>query len=303
MKKLICCCCVIAAGFFLTDPAVSVEYEIDEVAPGIFVHQGVHEQISLANGGNIGNSGFIVGRESVAVIDPGGSLAAGQTLRAQIESVTDLPVAYLILSHFHPDHVIGAAAFSDVPTIIAHKQYARSVVQRSAFYQERFSDLLPNSTTKFVLPTVEVEAQHFIDLGDRRLILQAYPTAHTDNDLSITDVTTQTLWASDLVFAQRTPALDGSLRGWLSVLSAVDQSNVKLVVPGHGAPGTWEEIVAPQIAYLEALAAFVKKAIDRGTSLATMIKEAGFKNDTGWELYRAQHTTNLTKAYTELEWE
>lgn len=303
MKKLVFCCVLTVASVFNAVPAASVEYAFGEVVPGIYVHQGVHEQISRANAGNIGNSGFIVGRDAVAVIDPGGSLAAGQALRNKIESVTGLPISYLILSHFHPDHVIGAAAFSDVPSIIAHAQYARSVVQRSAFYQERFSDLLPDSAVKFVLPTVEVEAQHIVDLGERCLILQAYPTAHTDNDLTITDVKTQTLWASDLVFAQRTPALDGSLRGWLAVLSGVDQSQVKLVIPGHGAPGTWEEIVAPQIAYLENLATFVRKTIDRGASLATMIRESGFENDAGWELYRAQHTTNLTKAYTELEWE
>src|SRR5882757_5202061 len=72
------------------------------VAPGIHIRRGVDEDASAANGDAIANTGFIVGRNSVAVIDPGGSLDDGQRLRARIREVTRLPLRFVLMSHVHP---------------------------------------------------------------------------------------------------------------------------------------------------------------------------------------------------------
>lgn len=278
------------------------------VASGIYFHQGVHEMMSIENLGSIGNSGFIVGEESVAVIDPGGSLEAGRRLRHAIEKVTDLPVEYIVLTHFHPDHVAGAMAFADAPNVIAHEKYTRALAQRAQFYLDRFSALLPGNVAQvFRLPTQIIPAGQTmdIDLGRRTLSVEAYPLAHTDNDLTVHDLQTNTLWVSDLVFAQRTPSLDGSLAGWLEVLTMLDKRDYSLVVPGHGTPAPWSELVAPQIRYLETLRDDVRKYIARGESLSKVLEkhEKQPENDVHWLLYEAQHGTNLAKTYSELEWE
>src|SRR5437016_1452768 len=57
---------------------------VTEIASGIFVHNGVHEEASAANADAIANVGFIIGDQAVAVIDPGGSFAEGSALRAAI---------------------------------------------------------------------------------------------------------------------------------------------------------------------------------------------------------------------------
>ena len=86
---------------------------VTEIAAGIFVHNGVHEEASAANEDAIANIGFIIGDEAVAVIDPGGSFAEKSALRAAIRAHKDRPIRYVILTHVHPDHILGAAAFRD----------------------------------------------------------------------------------------------------------------------------------------------------------------------------------------------
>src|SRR3546814_19969425 len=75
--------------------------------------------------------------------------------------------------------------------------------------------------------TVEDEAA--IDLGGRPLRLKAWPTAHTNTDLTVHDEKTGTLWAGDLLFERRLPTLDGSLLGWLTVLDSLLADDVRRV--------------------------------------------------------------------------
>src|SRR5690606_33874598 len=86
--------------------AMGADYPLamQEVAAGIFVHQGVHEDATPAIHGAIANVGFIVGAKCVAVIDTGGSYAQGRALRTAISRHTSLPVCYVINTHVHPDH-------------------------------------------------------------------------------------------------------------------------------------------------------------------------------------------------------
>jgi len=141
---------------------------VTEVAKGIYLYEGKHELMSVSNMGAIANSGFIVGEESVAVIDPGGSPAFGAKLREAMRAVTDLPVDYLILTHFHPDHVAGAAAFTDARHVVAHANHARAMTQRAQFYLDRFSDVFSrNVQPVFARPTQEVKAQQQMTLACR----------------------------------------------------------------------------------------------------------------------------------------
>ena len=112
-----------------------------EIAPGIFVHNGVHEEAVPANDDAIANIGFIVGNEAVAVIDPGGSAREGRELRAAIRTLTDRPIRYVILTHVHPDHIFGAAAFrDDHPDFVGHAKLPGALAQRGEYYSRRLHE-------------------------------------------------------------------------------------------------------------------------------------------------------------------
>ncbi len=281
------------------------DFAITEVAPGIYLHQGVHEQMSTFNHGDIANSGFIMGSAAVAVVDPGGSVHNAHLLYDAIRAHTSLPVRYVVLTHIHPDHVAGVSVFPASSEVIAHTHYPRALAQRGNFYFDRFPDLFGGDRQKGLrVPDTLVDGELRIDLGERQLLITAYPTAHTDNDLSVLDVNTKTLFASDLLFAQRTPSLDGSLSGWLQVLQRMEGEDYGLVIPGHGQPGSWATVAAPQINYLNALKLNISRQIERGFTLSeTIANEMNSPDTDGWQLFDEVHPVNVTKAYTELEWD
>lgn len=281
-------------------------FSVTEYKSGLYVHYGQQAEMGADNLGDIANIGFIVGSDSVAVIDPGGSPAVATALYEAVGRQTSLPVSHVILTHLHPDHMFGAALSPESAEIIAHERYPQALVQRGQFYLDRFREPLVLEDLELVAPDrlVAMDTPVEIDLGERKLLIQAYPTAHTDNDISIWDVKSETLWASDLVFVDRIPSLDGSLRGWLEVLDQIQtELQPKWVVPGHGEPGAWLASVQPQREYLEQLAAETRTAIAANQRLSAAVDEIATDGSTEWLLFDLQHRGNVTKAWTELEWE
>lgn len=278
--------------------------EFVEGAPGIYVHYGKHEEMSVGNFGDIANIGFIIGTESVAVIDPGGSPRIGTAMRAAIRALTDLPISHVILTHIHPDHIFGGSAFADVEHVVAHRNFLRALSQRGDFYRDRYSALfIDNDTPTSLRPTVTVADELRIELGGRSLSVRAHRTAHTDNDLSVFDHSTRTLWASDLVFAQRIPSLDGSLTGWLKVMEDLATLPAVLVIPGHGLADSWSTVAQPQRRYLTLLLRETRQFIAQNKRLSAAVDSIAVAERENWRLFDSHHRGNVTKAYTELEWE
>ena len=104
---------------------------------------------------------------------------------------------------------------------------------------------------RMVPPTLLVDGTTKLDLGSRTLALRAWPAAHSDNDLTVLDEQTGTLFAGDLVFLGHMPVLDGSLRGWLRVIDELSTLPAQRVVPGHGPVSEWPAALADQRRYLE----------------------------------------------------
>jgi len=285
-----------------------IPFAVTEIAPGIFVHQGAYAVFSPANRGDIANLSFLIGRDAVAVIDTGGSLAVGQALRAAIRSVTDKPIRYVINTHMHPDHVFGNAAFADdQPEFIGHHKLARALAARAERFLAINGQLLgPDAFagTRLVAPTRAVQDRLVIDLGGRELILEAQPTAHTDNDLTVYDATTGTLFLGDLLFVRHIPALDGSIRGWLALIDRLERIAARQAVPGHGPPSVaWPAAVQPQKQYLQRISADVRRMIKEGRSIAEAAAGVGLSEKDAWVLFDEFNARNVTAAFAELEWE
>lgn len=281
---------------------------VSEIAPGIFVHQGLYDVPSPENRGDIANAAFVIGNDAVAVIDTLGSAKVGRELRQAIRAVTDRPIRYVINSHMHPDHVFGNAAFKeDAPAFVAHHKMTRGLAARAETYLTRNKDLLGADAfegIEIILPTMHVEDRMTLDLGGRTLICEAQKTAHTDNDLIITDPATDTLFLADLLFSVHVPTIDGSLRGWLTLLDGLETRQAARVVPGHGPPSLQlQEGIAPEKRYLEALATDVRKLIADGKQIDVAPTLAAQGERDNWQLFEHYHPRNVITAYAELEWE
>ncbi|BAO88069.1 MULTISPECIES: quinoprotein relay system zinc metallohydrolase 2 [Caballeronia] len=278
-----------------------------QVAPGNYAHRGHDDVATRANGGDIANVGFIVGTRCVAVVDTGGTLAEGRALRAAIRAVTALPVCYVINTHMHPDHIFGNAAFKDDhPQFVGSKALAQAEASRADNYMRALNRELGDvaAGSEIVAPTMTIDGSGSIDLGGRTLTLRTWKTAHTNNDLTVYDEKSGTLWTGDLLFAGCIPVIDGSVVGWLDDIARIRQMNPRHVVPGHGPlDPPWPQSLDAEERYLANLARDVRAAIKRGETIRQAVDNIGVDQKDKWLLYDIYHRRNVTAAYAELEWE
>jgi quinoprotein relay system zinc metallohydrolase 2 len=301
----VCACCV--SG--LTRAAASATGQVfptDEVAPGIHIRRGADEDATPGNEDAIANIGFIVGRDAIAVMDPGGSLVDGQRLRATIRKATNLPIRYVVMSHVHPDHIFGAGAFTDdKPQFVGHALLPNALAQRGEYYRTHLDQILGKGRAGPVItPTLLVKDPLQIDLGERTLQITAHGNAHTDCDLSVLDRQTGTLLLSDLLFVQRIPSLDGSLKGWLAELAKLKTVGARRAVPGHGPTSVnWPSASRDLERYLNTLEREVRQAIAQGVDIDQAAKTVALSERDKWKLFDDYNGHNVTRAYKELEWD
>jgi quinoprotein relay system zinc metallohydrolase 2 len=204
--------------------------------------------------------------------------------------------------------VFGNAAFKeDAPAFVGHYKLARGLEARAERYLAMSKQTMGEKNVEgieVILPTVAVKEPVTLDLGGRTLTCEAQATAHTDNDLIITDSATGTLFLGDLLFSVHVPTLDGSIRGWLGLIDTLEKRGAERVVPGHG-PQVMElpAAIEPERRYLQAIADDVRKLIKEGKTIEDAVKTAGFSERDAWKLFDHYHVRNVTAAFAELEWE
>jgi quinoprotein relay system zinc metallohydrolase 2 len=292
-----------------------LSYEWTLIAPGAYAHYGLIEDFARSNHGDISNAGLIIGDKCAAVIDTGGSPVVGKAQRLAVSKLTNKPICYVINTHVHPDHVMGNVTYSSddsavkKPEFVGNSKLVAALASRGSIYLNAMNrELGPDAAdAQIIAPSVKVEGETVIDLGNRKLRLKAWPTAHTDHDLTVFDEASQTLWTGDLLFIAHTPVVDGSVKGWLEVLKELQKLPVSKVVPGHGrAEGPWPQMTRAQALYLGDIEAKVRLAISKSKSLPQTLNEVGnisAEMRAQWQLLESFHRRNITAVYAELEWE
>lgn len=250
--------------------AAKLTYQLEplRIAENTWVVQGTNENFSKKNGGFIVNTGFIVTEEGVVVIDTGPSRRFGEALKAAIKKVTNQPITHVFNTHHHPDHFLGNQAFSPekiwaLPKTIEGIRVGGNELATNMY--RLLGDWMRGTET--VVPTQEV-VDDSLDIGKHRLRLLNF-TGHTGADLVVYDETTGVVFASDMLFYQRTlttphtPGLDT----WSDELARIERLNPKWIVPGHGPIDNTGDSIKQVRAYLSWLDQRLKSATGQGLSM------------------------------------
>ena len=305
LKKIL-----LGIGILLTSAFVeAAPLAMENLGDGVYVHHGVHEDMSEGDHADICNLSFIVGSKGIAVIDTGGSLKTGQALHEAIRQISDLPILYIINTHVHPDHIFGNAAFvQDKATFIGHEKLPDAMERRRENYlrinQQWLGEAFAGS--EMIKPSIVVKNTLSLDLGDRTLLLTAYPTAHTNTNLTVLDNKSSTLWTGDLLFVDRTPSIDGDIKGWLAVINELKNNEAEHAIPGHSGllkDSNWKQQLNNEERYLWTLLNDVRASIKKGEVMEKAMGTAAASERSYWQLFDIVNRRNVNNIYPALEWE
>ncbi|WP_232081367.1 MULTISPECIES: MBL fold metallo-hydrolase [unclassified Variovorax] len=212
-----------------------------EVAKDVWFVQGEAALGSSANRNFISNAGFVVTEQGVVVVDALGSPTLAEELIKEIRRVTPQPVKYVILTHYHADHVYGLQAFKATgATVLAQAQgreYLTSDTARLRLEASR-KDLFPSIDENTRL----VPADRWLDgkettlkLGSFEFLIRHVGAAHTPEDVVVYVRERKVLFAGDLVFRGRVPFVgQADSRQWIDSLGTLIALKPRIVIPGHG---------------------------------------------------------------------
>lgn len=273
-----------------------------QIAENVWLLEGSTDNFEQRNGGNIVNTGFIVTEAGVVVIDSGPSKRYGEAMREAIAGVTDRPVIKLLLTHHHPDHVLGNQAFADVP-IAALAGTTELLREQGDAMAENMYRLVGDwmRGTEVVLPN-ETLQPGTLEIGGHRLRLLAL-RGHTGADLAVLDENSGVLFASDILFYQRaltTPNSPG-LDIWLADLDELQAQPWKLLVPGHGPVASDDAPFVQMRDYLGWLDGLLRDAAASGADMNEVIDSPIPERFAGISLTRFELIRSVTHLYPKYE--
>jgi cyclase len=283
------------------------------------IGEGVYAAIG-ADGGKAGsNAGFVIGSNGVAVIDTFEDVAPARDLLAEIRKITNLPIRFVVNTHYHLDHTGGNAVFAQAGATIVAQRNLRGWLRTENL--KFFRDPKPEQKAMveaLVLPDETYTDAVDIFLGARQIQVR-YMLGHTGGDSVVTVPDADVVFAGDLVWQKHLPNLiDATTSDWVKTLEKLLADHPRgTFVSGHGdvaAPGDVRDFHD----YLVALREDVARAQAAGKSekelvdtVLPLLKEKYGNCDAGsasappisancWGFFRAFSTRNILQTAAEL---
>ena len=224
------------------------------------------------------NSGIVIGDDAVMVIDTQATPAMAQDVIRRIREVTDKPIKYVVLSHYHAVRVLGAAAYQ--PEHIIASQDTRDLIvergeQDKASEIGRFPRLFRNVESVppgMTWPTITFSGKMTLWLGKLEVQLIQLGRGHTKGDTVVWLPQDKVLFSGDLVEFDATPyAGDAYFQDWPKTLDNIAALKPQALVPGRGAALQGADQVARGLegtrAFVSELYASVKAGAAAGKDL------------------------------------
>ena len=260
------------------------------------------------------NTGIIIGDDSVLVADTQATPAMAQDVVRRIREVTDKPIKYVVLTHYHAVRVLGASGYEPQEIISSQDTYDLIVErgeQDKASEIGRFPRLFSNVETVppgMTWPTMTFTGKMTLWLGKLEVQLLQLGRGHTKGDTVVWLPQERTLLSGDLVEFDATPyAGDAYFKDWPQTLDNLAALKPAALVPGRGAALTTPEQVAQGLAgtrgFIADVYASVQEGVKAGKDLNAVYKDtyAKLKPKYGqWVIFDHCMPFDVTRCYDEV---
>jgi cyclase len=225
--------CIAAAGAVAAD-SENAGFALKPIGNGVWAAVAAPQSRAGAN------AGFVVGSDSVAVIDTFEDAAAAKQLLAEIRKITNLPIRFLVNTHYHLDHVTGNGLFAEAgAVIIAHRNVRPWIrTENLKFFGPNIKPEQKALVEALVQPQIVYGDAVDLYLGSRLLRVRFFP-GHTGGDSIVSIPDANVVFCGDLFWKQTLPNLiDASTKDWIVTLEKLGRDERSATfVPGHGEVG------------------------------------------------------------------
>lgn len=294
--------------------AGAVQLEYHKVAPGVYVYHPIDAKEKNSKGYPVATSGgFVVGDESVLVVESMVNKRLAEQVISFVKEVTDKPIRYLVNTSYHGDHSYGNYVFPKSVSIIQHRKTKEFMDNKEAFEADKKFMAQYFGANRGIEEVVaragdiilEDAGKLTLELGNKEVQIMHMGFAQTEGDLFIWVPEDKVFWTGNPVVAGP-PALPWLLDGKHD-LSLTTMKRIRnflpkdaIVVPGHGVPISPKDLNF-KIRYLEALDREVKKALKTGLTLDQAQKNITMPEFQGYALFGWVHTqVNVPATYKDL---
>ena len=268
------------------------------------------------NEGHTSNAGFVVTSEGVIVFDGLGTPSLGWNLLKAIRQVTDKPVRYVVVSHYHADHIYGLQAFKDhSPAVIVAQERATEYRENEETADERAGQRLDqrrqalspwvDRNTRVVPPDITFKQRSTIYLGGMRVVLLYAGPAHSSSDMMMMVEPGGVLFAGDIVQNGRIPFMnsdDVDTANWLQSLTEVQKLDPKFIIPGHGRPSTAaKEAIAFTHDYIDYVRSAMSKAAEDWADFDTAYRQTDWSQYQSTRNFDSVNRGNAYRIFLEME--
>ncbi len=289
-------------AFASTEDLGDKKVSFDQLGPGLYAYTAEGDP----------NSGVIVGDDSVMVIDAQATPAMAGELIARIAKVTDKPMKYLLLTHYHAVRALGASAFKGAE-ILASDATRALIAERGREDMEseigRFPRLFRAAETipGLTWPTATFPDEVSIWLGRREVRIMHIGRGHTAGDVIAAVPDAGVVFAGDLVeYKSACYCGDAHFTDWPATLDNLAELQANALVPGRGAALTTPDLVKEGIEltgdFIATLYGSVKDSVAKGRSLKDAFDFARLAMDPKFKtfaLYEHCLPFNVSRAYDE----
>lgn len=291
---------------FLPSIALAQEIQFKQVAPGIYAHIGDIGARTYENGGMNANSGFIVSKVGVIVVDSGPSYHVAQKIHAAIRKVTKLSVKYVINTGGQDHRWLGNGYFkAQGAEIIASSAAFEDMKARGVSQVEGLKSVLKEqfADTERTLPTRSFEKELTLNLGGRDVRILHFKAAHTQGDSVVWLPKEGVMFAGDIVYVDRLLGVmpHSNANDWLSSFEEMSKLKPRRIIPGHGEVCDLAKAEKETGGYLRLLINAMGQAVDKGEELQQAINNLDQSAFAYLANYSALKGANASRVYLEME--